>query len=56
MLTRISVGSLAHELVLPIWKSNVSVMLMLDKRAKRYVRAPVPSVVSIALIADAQTF
>ncbi|RPD68357.1 S-adenosyl-L-methionine-dependent methyltransferase [Lentinus tigrinus ALCF2SS1-7] len=26
--------TLAHELVLPIWKSNVSVMLMLDKRAK----------------------
>ena len=29
---------LAHELVLPIWKSNVSLTLMLDKRAKRYER------------------
>ena len=37
--TRYSDGRLAHELVLPIWKSNVSVMLMLDKRAKRYVHA-----------------
>lgn len=27
---------LTHELVLPIWKSNVSLTLMLDKRAKRY--------------------
>ncbi|TBU24699.1 S-adenosyl-L-methionine-dependent methyltransferase [Dichomitus squalens] len=27
-------ATLAHELVLPIWKSNVSVTLMLDKRAK----------------------
>ncbi|TFK82297.1 S-adenosyl-L-methionine-dependent methyltransferase [Polyporus arcularius HHB13444] len=27
-------ATLTHELVLPIWKSNVSVMLMLDKRAK----------------------
>ncbi len=26
---------LTHELVLPIWKSNVSLTLMLDKRAKR---------------------
>ena len=37
MLDRILHGRLAHELVLPIWKSNVSVTLMLDKRAKRYV-------------------
>ncbi|OBZ66690.1 hypothetical protein A0H81_13282 [Grifola frondosa] len=27
-------ATLSHELVLPIWKSNVSVTLMLDKRAK----------------------
>ncbi|KAI0325731.1 S-adenosyl-L-methionine-dependent methyltransferase [Cubamyces sp. BRFM 1775] len=27
-------ATLAHELVLPIWKSNVSLTLMLDKRAK----------------------
>lgn len=27
-------GRLAHELVLPIWKSNVSLTLMIDKRAK----------------------
>jgi multisite-specific tRNA:(cytosine-C5)-methyltransferase len=29
-------GALPHELLLPIWKSNVSVSLMLDKKAKRY--------------------
>ena len=28
--------SLTHDLVLPIWKSNVSVTLMLEKKAKRY--------------------
>jgi len=27
-------GSLTHELILPIWKSNVSITLMIDKRAK----------------------
>jgi len=27
--------SLAHDLVLPIWKSNVSLTLMIDKKAKR---------------------
>lgn len=26
-----------HDLILPIWKSNVSVTLMLEKKAKRYV-------------------
>lgn len=29
-------SSLSHELVLPIWKSNVSLSLMVDKKAKRY--------------------
>lgn len=29
------VDSLDHELVLPIWKSNVSLTLMIDKKAKR---------------------
>ncbi|OSX63847.1 hypothetical protein POSPLADRAFT_1138690 [Postia placenta MAD-698-R-SB12] len=29
--------TLTHEFVLPIWKSNKSITLMLDKRAKRYV-------------------
>lgn len=28
---------LTHELVLPIWKSNVSLTLMIDKKAKRFV-------------------
>jgi multisite-specific tRNA:(cytosine-C5)-methyltransferase len=28
---------LTHELFLPIWKSNVSLTLMIDKKAKRYV-------------------
>ncbi|XP_006463888.1 hypothetical protein AGABI2DRAFT_225841 [Agaricus bisporus var. bisporus H97] len=27
-------GSLTHELVLPLWKSNVSICLMIDKKAK----------------------
>ena len=30
------VDSLDHELVLPIWKSNVSLTLMIDKKAKRF--------------------
>lgn len=29
--------SLSHDLILPIWKSNVSITLMIDKKAKRYV-------------------
>jgi hypothetical protein len=29
--------SLTHDLVLPIWKSNVSITLMIEKKAKRYV-------------------
>ncbi|KAI0768186.1 cytosine-5--methyltransferase [Trametes elegans] len=32
---QLGTSTLAHELVLPIWKSNVSLTLMLDKRAKR---------------------
>ena len=27
--------SLTHDLVLPIWKSNSSISLMIDKKAKR---------------------
>lgn len=27
--------SLTHDLVLPIWKSNVSITLMIEKKAKR---------------------
>ncbi|KAF8880014.1 S-adenosyl-L-methionine-dependent methyltransferase [Infundibulicybe gibba] len=30
-------ASLTHEIVLPIWKSNVSLTLMIDKKAKRSV-------------------
>jgi hypothetical protein len=26
-----------HDIVLPIWKSNASISLMIDKKAKRYV-------------------
>ena len=40
--------SLTHDLVLPIWKSNVSVTLMLEKRAKRYVQTE--GMVSVYLI------
>ncbi|KAF9472978.1 S-adenosyl-L-methionine-dependent methyltransferase [Pholiota conissans] len=29
--------NLTHDLVLPIWKSNVSLTLMIDKKAKRFV-------------------
>ena len=36
LLTHTSV-SLTHDLVLPIWKSNVSLSLMIDKKAKRWV-------------------
>lgn len=32
-----TLARLTHDLVLPIWKSNVSVSLMIDKKAKRYV-------------------
>ena len=31
------IDSLDHELVLPIWKSNVSLTLMIDKKAKRFI-------------------
>ncbi|KAI6121941.1 S-adenosyl-L-methionine-dependent methyltransferase [Pisolithus sp. B1] len=31
--------TLSRDLVLPLWKSNVSISLMIDKRAKRYIRA-----------------
>ena len=30
------INRLDHELVLPIWKSNVSLTLMIDKKAKRF--------------------
>jgi multisite-specific tRNA:(cytosine-C5)-methyltransferase len=33
-----STSKFTHDLVLPLWKSNVSVTLMLDKKAKRYVK------------------
>ena len=32
---RIAFHRLTHDLVLPIWKSNVSVTLMIEKKAKR---------------------
>lgn len=38
-------GSLARDLILPLWKSNVSVTLMIDKKAKRCVWLRVCSVV-----------
>jgi hypothetical protein len=31
-----AIDRLDHELVLPIWKSNVSLTLMIDKKAKRF--------------------
>lgn len=34
-INSVSAYSLSHELVLPIWKSNVSLSLMVDKKAKR---------------------
>lgn len=34
-LYSLAMDSLTHELVLPLWKSNVSVCLMIDKKAKR---------------------
>jgi len=30
-------GSLSHDLVVPIWKSGMSLGLMIDKRTKRFV-------------------
>ena len=30
-------SSVSHDVVLPIWKSNVSLSLMIDKKAKRFV-------------------
>lgn len=33
----LSLDSLSRDLVLPLWKSNVSVTLMIDKKAKRSV-------------------
>ena len=31
---------ITHDMFLPVWKSNVSVTLMIDKKAKRYSRSP----------------
>lgn len=30
--------SVSHDVVLPIWKSNVSLSLMIDKKAKRFLQ------------------
>jgi multisite-specific tRNA:(cytosine-C5)-methyltransferase len=32
-----AVSSFSHDVVLPIWKSNISLSLMIDKKAKRFV-------------------
>lgn len=31
-------SSLSHDLVVPIWKSGMSLGLMIDKKTKRFVR------------------
>ena len=31
-------SSVSHDVVLPIWKSNVSLSLMIDKKAKRFLQ------------------
>lgn len=36
-LTYFLARSLSHDVILPIWKSNVSLTLMIDKKAKRWV-------------------
>ena len=30
-------SSVSHDVVLPIWKSNMSLSLMIDKKAKRFL-------------------
>lgn len=42
-------GRLTHDLILPLWKSDVSVSLMIDKKAKRH--AVCIDICSLSLIA-----
>ena len=34
--------SLSHDLVVPIWKSGMSLGLMIDKKTKRFVKSTFP--------------
>lgn len=42
--------SLTHDLVLPIWKSNVSLTLMMDKKAKRHVELICQGVIMLNIL------